>query len=167
MAASDSQLPEAARTTDASPDSAALSPDSAPIQKLARAILVRAIRLDAGYLFVQPGAYDAVVGYRTLTGMQLEPELPWRVAEPLLLRYRQLAGLDSEPGTRVRSGSWRLRARGKLYRVSATFVPCLQGEVLGLELREIYSRDTGANRPAGFTAIKQAYKSVFRPRQQG
>ena len=142
--------------------------ESPAIRKLANAILAKAVKLDADALFLEPGPDALMLGYRSADGsQQLEPPLPLSVAAPLTQRFKQLLGLNPEllPAIQTRELKARMRRRGFVF--SFSFVPVCQGEVIGIQVREVGKRCFGQfaaqeagtstdNRPGSWGSIKQA-----------
>ncbi|PKL80116.1 MAG: hypothetical protein CVV27_00875 [Candidatus Melainabacteria bacterium HGW-Melainabacteria-1] len=129
-------------------------------ERLAKAILSKAVRLQASYCFIEPGPYALCVGYATPRGQLLEPPLPWRSAPALMSRIKQMAGL-SENLAGIQSGRFRCRIGGQSYGFSATFLPVQQGEVLGIEIKTLPADRGKKPTKDNFLALKLAYGRLF------
>lgn len=164
--------PDSEETGKAGEQAGAYTADSPMIQRLANNILAKAARQQSSYIFLEPGAYALQLGFRTEGLIQSEPPLPWRVAAPLLARFKILAGLNPESQTRIQSANLACRIGGTRYLFALTFLPLQQGEALGIEVREQPGirprRQMGdkQTKQANWTALKQAWK-LFSPSDRG
>ncbi|MEZ0370350.1 MAG: hypothetical protein ACAI44_14770 [Candidatus Sericytochromatia bacterium] len=147
------------------PEQPAYTADSAPIIGLSKAILAKAVRANASYILLEPGPYTLCVGFRIAGSLQFEPPFPWRVAEPLLARFKVIAGLNPDQHAEIQTGTFCRRLRNRRFVFSASFVPVLHGEVLGIELREqsISSQQPHKKTGARGNQLAQGLKQWFRP----
>ncbi len=118
------------------PEALATEAGEGPVVRLANFLIAEAVNLGASDIHIEPQEKKVVVRYRVDGVLKVYHELPVRVKDSLVARFKIMSSLDIAEKRRPQDGRIRTRFKGKKIDLRFSTVPTVYGEKVVMRIQE-------------------------------
>ncbi len=118
------------------PEALATEAGEGPVVRLANFLIAEAVNLGASDIHIEPQEKKVVVRYRVDGVLKVYHELPVRIRDSLVARFKIMSSLDIAEKRRPQDGRIRTRFKGKKIDLRFSTVPTVYGEKVVMRIQE-------------------------------
>ncbi len=118
------------------PEALATEAGEGPVVRLANFLIAEAVNLGASDIHIEPQEKKVVVRYRVDGVLKVYHELPVKVKDSLVARFKIMSSLDIAEKRRPQDGRIRTRFKGKKIDLRFSTVPTVYGEKVVMRIQE-------------------------------
>ncbi len=118
------------------PEALATEAGEGPVVRLANFLIAEAVNLGASDIHIEPQEKKVVVRYRVDGVLKVYHELPVRIKDSLVARFKIMSSLDIAEKRRPQDGRIRTRFKGKKIDLRFSTVPTVYGEKVVMRIQE-------------------------------
>lgn len=138
--------------------------DSAPIVRLANAILANALKKKASDIHIEPQEHELRLRYRIDGVLHTEPPLPKRIANALASRFKIISNLNIAEKRLPQDGRLRRRIGGRNIDFRVSTLPCKHGEKIVMRILDNSNTQLGLDKLMIYPELLNALRDfVHRP----